>query len=126
MYSNSLYIAESWWFIFNSQTSENVRGLVQVVLQTETNVFFYLLYTHVCSIHRFLSVLQWRCQFSPFFILDKWETMKIFNLSQIHSACVLSTARSLVTSFLLRIFAFAYCRTDFGVKTSGHMFSDVA
>ena len=66
---NKFSTAESWWFIVNSQTSKNVSCLVQAVFLTGTDVFC-LVYTHACSIHRFLSVVQMQSQWLPYFISD--------------------------------------------------------
>ena len=58
----------------NFQASENVWDLTQVAPPTETDVFC-LACTHVCPVHRFLSVLQLRSDFSPFSVSDEWRTM---------------------------------------------------
>ena len=60
--------------VSNSQTSENVWDLAQAAFPTETNVFC-LAYTHMCSIHWFLSAVQLRNQHLPFSNLDRWKTM---------------------------------------------------
>ena len=80
--------------VWSPQTSENVWDLAQAAPPTETDVCC-LGYTHVCSIHWFLSVVQLRSQCLQFPIWDGWKTMYIFTFSQIHSASVLSTAISL-------------------------------
>ena len=40
LFSNTLYVAEPWLFIANSQTSVNVWGLVRGAFPTKTGVFF--------------------------------------------------------------------------------------
>ena len=45
--------------------------------------------------------------------------VNLYNLSQIHSVCVLSTAISLVISLFLRVCVIAYCRFGFRIKNIG-------
>ena len=86
----------------------------------------FVLLVFKCSIHWFLSKVHLRSQSGRFPSWTDGKRRKTFNLSQIQSADVLSTALLLLTSLFLRAFPCTYFRIVLYLKIPGQMFSDVA
>ena len=105
--------------VSNSQTSEK-SDLAPAAPPTETDLCG-LAYTHVCSIHRFLSAVELRSQCLPFSILRRMAND--VNLSFLpNSFCFCLIYCHIFLS--LRLSVYAYSRMDFGMEISEWMFSD--
>ena len=86
---NLLFLAEPWWLSKYSQTSGNPYGQVQVAVPTKTDLF-WVVHSHVCSIHCFLTAAKLRSQYSPFSIWTDGKRRKISNSSPFCSCSIYS------------------------------------
>ena len=80
LYSGIFCVIVPWWCSIKLSDIAKCLRSGAGCSPTETDVFF-LAYSHVCAIHRFLSVVQSRSHSSPFSVWDGWKTMHILDIS---------------------------------------------